>query len=266
VDLVIPALSLLGLAERPGEAHGLGVIDPALARRLAAAAARNPRSTFGVIVTDQAGRANGYGHATRTRKPEAEPPPEPRQTRTAGPADPAARFTVAGPGPPGGYGAWHLQIGGVELTVKITAIPDGECDHSSQSAGYQPSDTLRRLVQIRDGECTLPVCVRHPRSCEWEHTVPWPHRLDGVHPLENSILSCGQDKCGSIETSARIRRQQSRGDFSARDKKLTQPKSAGLLGGGTPAVARSAERAQVRRTHVGGVAVDVVHLGSQAAA
>jgi hypothetical protein len=96
VDLVIPALSLLGLAERPGEAHGLGVIDAGLARRLAAAAAKNPRSRFGVIVTDQAGRAIGYGHASRTRKPQAEPPPEPGQTRTARPTAPAGKFSLAG--------------------------------------------------------------------------------------------------------------------------------------------------------------------------
>jgi hypothetical protein len=127
-----------------------------------------------VIVTDQAGRAIGYGQATRTRKPQAGPPPEPGQTTLDGIGKPPARFTLAGPGPPGGYGTWHLRSGELDLTVKITAMPDGDCRHEHQSAGYQPSDTLRRLVQIRDGECTLPVCVRHPRNCEWEHTVPWP--------------------------------------------------------------------------------------------
>jgi hypothetical protein len=60
------------------------------------------------------------------------------------------------------------------LTVKLAPIPDGECDHRYESKGYQPSDTLRRLVQIRDGKCAMPVCVRHPRGCDFEHAVPWP--------------------------------------------------------------------------------------------
>jgi hypothetical protein len=83
-----------------------------------------------------------------------------------------------------------LGIGKLDLTVKITAIPGGDCGHEYQSAGYQPSDTLRRLVQIRDGECTLPVCVRHPRSCEWEHTVPWPQ---GKTCSCNGAMRCRHD-------------------------------------------------------------------------
>ena len=41
--LTIPLATLLGLAENPGEAHGWGAIDPALARQTAASAARHPR-------------------------------------------------------------------------------------------------------------------------------------------------------------------------------------------------------------------------------
>jgi hypothetical protein len=173
--MTIPVLSLLGLAQRPGEAHGLGVLDPGLARRLAAQAAKNPRSTFGVIVTDPQGHAIGYGKATRTRKPRTGTPPRPGHDGSGGTRDgTTVTFTPAGPGPPDGYGSWTLTLGDLVLTVKLAPIPDGECDHRDESAGYQPSDTLRRLVQIRDGECVLPVCVRHPRSCEWDHAIPWP--------------------------------------------------------------------------------------------
>jgi hypothetical protein len=38
-NLVLPLATLLGLAERPGEAHGLGPLDPQLSRELAIAAA-----------------------------------------------------------------------------------------------------------------------------------------------------------------------------------------------------------------------------------
>ena len=40
--LVFPLATLLGLAERPGEGHGLGTLDPALCRALAATAVRQP--------------------------------------------------------------------------------------------------------------------------------------------------------------------------------------------------------------------------------
>ena len=48
---------------RPGEMDGIGVIDPDLARDLARAAARNPRSTWCVTVTDSQGHAIGHGCA-----------------------------------------------------------------------------------------------------------------------------------------------------------------------------------------------------------
>ena len=43
-DLVVPLATLLGLADRPGEAHGLGVLDPDLCRDLARIAAASLRS------------------------------------------------------------------------------------------------------------------------------------------------------------------------------------------------------------------------------
>jgi hypothetical protein len=182
-NMTIPLLSLLGLAERAGEAHGLGVIDPDLARRLAAAAASNPRSNWGVIVTDPEGRAIGYGQARATKRARDRagpgPPgngklPRPGQGGAGGTRDGTITFTPAGPGPPDGYGAWILTIGDLVLTVKLAPIPVGECDHRHESRGYQPSDTLRRLVEIRDGKCTLPICGWHPKGCDWEHAVPWP--------------------------------------------------------------------------------------------
>ena len=63
VNLTVPAITLLDLANRPGEMSGIGPIDPDLARDLAAAAARSPRSTWCVTVTDSQGHAIGHGCA-----------------------------------------------------------------------------------------------------------------------------------------------------------------------------------------------------------
>ena len=77
VTLTIPEATVTGRADRPGELGGIGPVDPDLARDLAAAAARNPRSTWCVTVTDQDGHAVGHGCArpARRRKPGGPDPP-----------------------------------------------------------------------------------------------------------------------------------------------------------------------------------------------
>jgi hypothetical protein len=89
VTLTTPAATLFGLADRPGELGSMGPIDPDLARDLAFAAARDPRSTWCLTVTDDQGHAVGHGCA-----------------RPAPPADGAKRHkpdSPGGPGPPGGH-------------------------------------------------------------------------------------------------------------------------------------------------------------------
>ena len=166
-NLTFPLATLLGLAERPGAAHGLGPLDPALVRDLAAAAAGSPHSQWCTTITDSQGVAVAHGCAkpARTKKN--------RPASRDGPAQWA--FTPTGdPGPPGGYGTWTLTLpGGREFTVKLEPIPVTDCDHRHESRGYQPSDTLRHLVQVRDGTCTFPPCSRHARESDFEHAVPY---------------------------------------------------------------------------------------------
>jgi hypothetical protein len=69
---MLPLAALLGLAERPGEGHGLGPLDPALCRDLAAAATGSPWSRLCVTVTDAYGIAIGHGCAKPARKPRTE--------------------------------------------------------------------------------------------------------------------------------------------------------------------------------------------------
>jgi hypothetical protein len=194
-NLTFPLLTLLGLVGRPGEAHGLGALDPALVRDLAAAGARHPASEFCVTVIDEHGYAIGHGCCKPTRaKPGSARNPGNADTTMASAAtsDPpmagypgavstatfhpgmasAATFHPSGrAGPDGGFGSWVLTLPGAPLpfTVDIGPVPTYDCDHRHASAGYAPSGRLRHLVQVRDGQCSFPACSRHARESDFEH-------------------------------------------------------------------------------------------------
>lgn len=196
-DLVIPLATLLGLSERPGEGHGLGVLDPGLCRDLATRAAASPDSTLCVTVADPDGIAIGHGCARPKRNTNEEAssaatlPSRANLTVTPallaelagcgppGTPDPAGwaltpRGTPGPPGDPPWCRPWTLALpGGAELIVRLEPLPTFECDHRYESHAYQPSDKLRHLVQIRDYECTFPPCSRHARESDFEHALPY---------------------------------------------------------------------------------------------
>jgi hypothetical protein len=170
VTLTVPLGTAAGRADRPGELAGLGPVDPWLARDLAAAAARNPASTWCVTVTDEHGHAIGHGCAR----------PEPRRHRKrAGPGPPGGTgftFTQASrDGPPGGYGTWTLRTpgNGPDLTVALESLTTDPCDHRHQASGHDPGVKLRHLSQIRHATCTSPVCRRPAAQCDFEHNTPY---------------------------------------------------------------------------------------------
>jgi hypothetical protein len=199
-DLVLPLATLLGLAERPGEGHGLGPLDPQLCRDLAAAAIASPQTRLCITVTDDNGIAVGHGCARLARRNGSASGPGnlpdlyeglalpariqltitasrlKRLAEAAGPPGrPAWRFSRDdNPGPPGGYGRWRLTLpGGRQLTATLEPMPTFGCDHRHETHAYQPGDTLRHLVQVRDGECTFPPCSRHARETDFEHALPY---------------------------------------------------------------------------------------------
>lgn len=221
-DLTFPLATLLGLAERPGEGHGLGVLDPDLCRDLAAHVAASPCSRVCVTVTDSDGIAIGHGcgrpgkqpGAFPGRLPAGAPPPltalpaRVNLTVTAdrlsamlpgarghpgtppprapagwalthcvrpGPASgPSPAGTGDSPDDPEWCGTWVLTLpSGLELTVRIEPVPSYSCDHRHESHGYEPNDTLRHLVQVRDYTCTFPSCSRHARDSDFEHARPY---------------------------------------------------------------------------------------------
>jgi Domain of unknown function (DUF222) len=178
VALTIPAVTLLGLADRPGELAGIGPVDPDLARDLARAAARSPRSTWCVTVTDSHGRAIGHGCARPA--PAAGRPKRHKPDIARGPGPPGGpRFSLTPadqPGPPGGYGTWRFSTGipgQRDLLIQIGPIPAGDCDHRHEANGHDPGVMLRHLAQVRHATCTGPTCRRPSSRADFEHNTPY---------------------------------------------------------------------------------------------
>ena len=184
LNLTVPLATVLGLADRPGEAAGIGPLDPWLARDLARAAARNPQTTWCLTVTDQHGHAIGHGcarpapHDHRAKRPKPGTP--------AGHDPPGATQSPEGAGftftatdqhsPPGGYGTWLLATGPggqQDLIVTIEKIATGQCDHRREAPGHDPGVMLRHLTQIRYATCTGPTCRRPATRADFEHNIPY---------------------------------------------------------------------------------------------
>jgi Domain of unknown function (DUF222) len=193
VTLTIPATTVLDRAGRPGELVGIGPVDPDLARDLADAAARNPRSTWCVTVTDSQGHAIGHGCARpapasgrgKRHKPDAPGGPDP-------PGGVRFTFTPTGqPGPPGGYGTWRFSAGRRDLLIQIGPLPGADCDHRHQAGGHDPGVMLRHLAQVRHATCTGPGCRRPAVNCDFEHNVPY--EAGGRTCLCNANPKCRHD-------------------------------------------------------------------------
>jgi hypothetical protein len=91
-NLTVPLTTLTLMAGRPGDLAGIGPVDPWLARDLAAAAARHPKTTWCVTVTDNDGHAIGHGCAR--------PAPKGHRRARAGPGPPPAPAGPDSPSPP----------------------------------------------------------------------------------------------------------------------------------------------------------------------
>jgi len=189
VTLTVPLGTAAGRADRPGELSGHGPVDPWLARDLAAAAARNPATTWCVTVTDEHGHAVGHGCAR--------PAPNSHRQR-AGPGPPPGgtgfTFTPASrDGPPGGYGTWRLSTpgGGPDLIVAIDTLDTRNCEHRYQARGHDPGARLRHLSQVRHATCTSPVCRRPAPACDFEHNTPY--EVGGRTCLCNGGPKCRHD-------------------------------------------------------------------------
>ncbi len=151
VTITIPAATLQGQSETPGEAGGFGLLDGDDARDLAAAAARHPRTRWCITALNPDGTA-----AAHACLPGRHPPP--------------GLVAARGPAPPPGTGPLkHLP----RLTGPLLPVVRGSCDHAHAEVGYHPSRTLTHLIRARNATCTAPGCSRPAARCDLDHTHPW---------------------------------------------------------------------------------------------
>ena len=170
--------------------------DPALARDLAAAAARDPRSTWCVTVTGPDSRpvAHGCGRPPPRGKPRHGGKPGQEDTQTDR-QDQAARDGPARDGPAddhSGTGPEIIRLNIADLigttgtistigTTGTSATGDmefelenlaGPCDHKFEAKGHDPGVKLRHLTGILNACCTSPPCRRPHETSDYEHSTP----------------------------------------------------------------------------------------------
>jgi hypothetical protein len=195
--LTVPLADLTGLAGRPGELAGLGPVDPGLARTLATAAARNPRTTWCITVTGPQGRPLAHGCArpapAARKRPARQGPVRDGPAPPNPPGTPGFRFTPSGrAGPPGGYGTWILSVPGrPDLLVALESLSTDPCDHRHQARGHDPGVRLRHLTEVRHATCTAPGCRRPAARCDYEHNTPY--EAGGRTCLCNGNPTCRHD-------------------------------------------------------------------------
>ena len=156
IHLTLPAMTWLGLTDRPGDLAGLGPIDGYTARDLA-----DMMTTAGTAAW----------HVTLTR-------PDGRAVAHACPRDPPPRA-----GPRQGA-AWLAGLA-------FDWLQRDPCEHTRQSPGYQPGAKLRHLLAIRNPVCTAPGCRRPAARCDNEHTIP--HHRGGLTCECNCGPMCRRD-------------------------------------------------------------------------
>jgi hypothetical protein len=141
VHLTIPLATWAGTSQTPGEIAGYGPADARTCRGLARSLAASPATRWCLTGTGE--REQAVAHACATR--------------------------VHGPPPPGPAAlAWARALAGC-----MKVLETGTCGHSLQEDRYQPSQSLRHLIRVRQPQCSFPGCRRPAAGTDLDHTIPY---------------------------------------------------------------------------------------------
>ena len=81
--------------------------------------------------------------------------------------DPGPGGPAPGPGPP------NTPVPDWLRGLTFATLETSDCTHPRQSRGYQPSPSLRHLIQVRNPTCTGPGCRRPATRCDLDHVTPY---------------------------------------------------------------------------------------------
>ena len=162
VNLTMPLSTWLGWTRAPGDAPGYGPLDAEDSRALADLLAQSPGSQWCLTLTEPAGHPVAHACARHgpPRPPGAAPPRPPRPAPATTPV-PGQRASPGTPVPDWLHG------------LTFTTLHTRTCAHARRSRGYQPSPSLRHLIQVRNPACTGPGCRRPATRCDLDHTIPY---------------------------------------------------------------------------------------------
>jgi hypothetical protein len=181
VNLTIPAATLFGWSDAPGDIGGWGLADSTDTRRLAQAAARHPATRWCITITGPDGTAVAHGCA-RGPHPWIPPPPrpssgpdgtDPPSSGNGSPDGPTNLDTTTRAGPdPGQAAALEELLRRLNLTLH--PIARGTCDHRHREDHYTPSRALKHLVRARTATCPAPGCGAQAYHNDVDHTLAYP--------------------------------------------------------------------------------------------
>ncbi len=159
VNLIMPLSTWLGWTQAPGDVPGYGPVDAEDSRTLAGRLARSPGNQWCVTLTSSDGHP--VAHACARHGPPG----------TGQPASPGV--AVAGLGCPGQRASPASPVPDWLRGLAFTTLETGTCTHPRQARGYQPSPSLRHLIQVRNPTCTGPGCRRAATRCDLDHVTPY---------------------------------------------------------------------------------------------
>ncbi|MCS5719507.1 HNH endonuclease [Herbiconiux sp. CPCC 205763] len=168
VLVTVPAATVAGASDEPGELHGYGPIDADTARQIAATAPTFLRVLTHPVTGEPTMVTRHWGRATADHLPTRDAATHPTTDATR--PSSAAR-------PTGGGGA---------------ALPTTGADGHDEAGRdrYSASPELRLVLAAIDQTCRFPGCGRRANRCELDHTHDWAH--GGATTAENLTYLCSR--------------------------------------------------------------------------
>ena len=139
-------------------------MDAEDSRTLADLLAHRPANQWCVTLTDPDGHP--VAHACARHGPPGSPPPAGLDPGPGG-LEPGPGGPAPGPGPP------NTPVPDWLRGLTFATLETSDCTHPRQSRGYQPSPSLRHLIQVRNPTCTGPSCRRPATRCDLDHVTPY---------------------------------------------------------------------------------------------